>query len=671
MENLSVIAAILKQCNQVLSSAIVITAFSLLVYILTHNLRSPVARAFSALIAFVTVVYTGDVALYEVQSLGAAVLWLKFQWLGIAFVPAAYLHFSHVLLCTTNDHSRLREAAVVTSYLVSLGLLIMAFFTDWLVRDGVFSPVAPRLQAGPLFWMFTLYFFATVAGGLWNIRRARRRCLTSTSRRRMTYLSIAFVAPGMGVFPYLLVTSRPAQLPHSLFLLLLLVGNVAVALMLVVMAYSVAYFGVLTPDRVVKHSLIHFLLRGPFVATCVIVLLLIIPKVETILGLPRDTVTILAVVVTIVLLQVGINLIKPFIDRLIYRQDQAEITWIQELDKRLLTTTDLRQFLENILIAMCDLLRVPTAFIISITDGTGQLEAYCGSRQAALQFLHQAHWIPLVRNSRHPPLPSVEEDIKGKDDRAPQAVPAADFTYCDGFWVRPLRTQAQDALLGLLAIQANSEHMALSEEEREGLKTLVGEAEAALEDRLLQQGVFAALQHLIPEIERIQRRRGTERYLGSPAVIPLDEEIYLPPDLPRLVKDALSHYWGGPKLSQSPLLELQVVRQAMEEHDGSPVKALRAVLNQAIEALRPEGQRRMTTKEWILYNILDLKFMQGKRMREIAMRLAMSESDLYRKQRVAIEEVARTIANMEKEVVEKRNRHSKRESAATPGEHEG
>lgn len=39
--------------------------------------------------------------------------------------------------------------------------------------------------------------------------------------------------------------------------------------------------------------------------------------------------------------------------------------------------------------------------------------------------------------------------------------------------------------------------------------------------------------------------------------------------------------------------------------------------------------------------------MQGKRVRDVARRLAMSESDLYRKQRVAIENVAKTIYMME------------------------
>jgi hypothetical protein len=119
-------------------------------------------------------------------------------------------------------------------------------------------------------------------------------------------------------------------------------------------------------------------------------------------------------------------------------------------------------------------------------------------------------------------------------------------------------------------------------------------------------------------------------------------------DFTRNVKDALSHYWGGPKLTNTSLMHLEVVRQALEENDDNPQKAMRTVLQRAVESLRPEGQRSMTTTEWILYNILEMRFIQGRKVRDVAMRLAMSESDLYRKQRVAIEAVAGIIADMER-----------------------
>ena len=162
------------------------------------------------------------------------------------------------------------------------------------------------------------------------------------------------------------------------------------------------------------------------------------------------------------------------------------------------------------------------------------------------------------------------------------------------------------------------------------------------------QEVFAALKSIIPEIERVQRLRSAVRYTGSPSLLSLTAESPVHQhNFSQMVRDALSHYWGGPKLTKSPLLNLQVVQEALTENDGSAVRALRSVLSEAIEKQRPEGERHMTAAEWLIYNILDLKFVQGMRVRDIAHRLAMSEADLYRKQRLAIDEVARTLREME------------------------
>ena len=58
----------------------------------------------------------------------------------------------------------------------------------------------------------------------------------------------------------------------------------------------------------------------------------------------------------------------------------------------------------------------------------------------------------------------------------------------------------------------------------------------------------------------------------------------------------------------------------------------------------------------MLYNILEMKFLEGRKVRDVAMRLAMSEADLYRKQRIAIEEVTKAIAEMERDItVENQN----------------
>jgi hypothetical protein len=160
-----------------------------------------------------------------------------------------------------------------------------------------------------------------------------------------------------------------------------------------------------------------------------------------------------------------------------------------------------------------------------------------------------------------------------------------------------------------------------------------------------------ALRRIIPGIDRIQQIRGVVPYAAAEPDTSAEEMLepspVYNPEFESWVKDALTHYWGGPKLSYSPLVQLRVVNQAIEEADDNPTKALRLVLGRVIENLRPEGKPELSTPEWLLYNILEMRFIQGRKVREIAERLAISESDLYRKQRVAIGQVARVLTEME------------------------
>jgi hypothetical protein len=404
------------------------------------------------------------------------------------------------------------------------------------------------------------------------------------------------------------------------------------------LAYSVAFHGALMPDRVVKRSLTNYLMRGPFVGVCLLILMLVGPRVESILGLPRDTALVFAMVVSIVLLQVLISALTPLIDLLIYRRDSAEITWIRELDTRLLTSTDLSQLLENILAAFCDVLRVRTGFIVTNRGGSLRVEASCGSREAANHF---------VRTSDLGRLTQLLQS--GKDEEEEVAVDEM-FMRRGHYWLLPLRTRSREATLGILGVKGSLDQSKLTAKEKDTADMLIGQAELALEDWQLQRGIFTLLWELTPEIESIQRWQSQPRYVGSPMLEPIDDSPIYAADFPTAVKEALGDYWGGPGLTESPLLRMKIVRKYAQENGQVPAKALRSVLYKAIEALKPpEGQRTLTTKEWILYNILEMKFIKGRRIVDIAMRLSMSESDLYRKQRAAIDAVAKVLTSMEED----------------------
>lgn len=635
--------------NRSLSAAITIISGSFFLYGLAKDIRNRVARNFSALLFFVTVTYVGDLGVSYSGSLSAAESWLRFQWLGIAFVPAAYVHLSDAILTMTGLPSRGRRRwAVRLLYLIAVISLVLVLWTDWVVRHPLAEP-APHFQPGPVFGLFIIYFFGSFVLSMWFVTRAHHRTLTRATRTRMTQLLFTYPAPALSVFPFLLVSGPSLSAPIVFYGVLILV-DAALSVMLTYMAYLMAFFGTLLPDRLVKAQMLQFFLRGPVVAIATLAVIVWVPRASGILGLPGDEVMLFLVVAEILFLQWGITLARPLLERrLIYTGDQAEIQRIQELEDRLLTGADFYQLIDAILASTCDYLQVEAAFVASLTTGPPRLERAVGLKEELYTELEGAAELPteaINGNLRRPEDITLEGDI---------------FIWQD-FWLIPLRFYPDSSdiapqLIGLFGVAdpTASGERSFAQEERHVLMTLANRATEVLEDRLLQSEVFAALEGLLPEMAAMQELRGAARYGGVQALVAPREDVLSSPEFQKKVKDALVHYWGGPKLTDSELMNLTVVRQAMEEQDGNPQRAMRTVLQRAVERLRPEGQRNMTTTEWILYNILEMRFIQGRKVRDVAMRLAMSESDLYRKQRIAIESVAATIAEMERATTEHSN----------------
>ncbi len=557
-------------------------------------------------------------------------------------VPAAQFHLADALLVTTGDISGRRRLLVRVWYLVGVAFFLLAIFSNLIIGDLVSQAAASRFLAGPLFPVFTIYYWLIALSSIYFVWRARERCLTQTTRRRMTMIFITFLAAPLSVFPYLLFTNLTTQQVPIVFWLLLLAGNLVVGVMFSFLTYYIAYFGAVSPDRVVRVRLFKFMARVPLTAIIVLIVYISIPRAGEIIGLPVQTVQVIAIVGTIILVEWAIHAFKRPLERLFQLTDEPEVRRIQQLSERVLTTRDLQQFLESILASTCEVLRTPTAFVASLTGEGPKLEAVIGPLGNFEDVWSESDW----RENWQALAQSNTEN---------QLEESGDFLIWQHYWIRPLYNRQDEVLLGILGVQGRSDEPDLSDDEEPIFEQLVSQVSNALEDRLLQQDVFASVEGLLPQVTALQQRRSAAAFGGTPALTGeayLESQLLSDPDFNSMVWDALSHYWGGPKLTKSPLVGLRVVQEALEENESNPTKALRAILARAIEQQRPEGERNMTTAEWILYNILELKFVQGLRVRDVARRLAMSESDLYRKQRVAIENVARTISAMELEAAE-------------------
>jgi len=621
--------------NRSLSAAIAIISASFFLYTLVKDIRNRVARTFSALLFFVMVTYVGDLGVSYADGIEAAVPWLRLQWVGIAFVPAVYVHLSDAILELTGLPSRGRRRRIVRFlYGIAVIFLGLVFFTEIVIRDVSSSP-APHFRTGPGFLVFLAYFIGSVVASFWFILRARSRTLTRSTRRRMNQLALTYAAPALAVFPFLLLSGQSLNNP-ILFYSVLIIVDTLLALSLSFMGYIMAFFGTDLPERLVKAQMMEFFLRGPIVAIAALAVILFVPSAGRVLRLPGEEVMPFLAVTTILFLQWAISLLTPLLERfLIYAgEDTGEIRQIQQIEERLLTGADFRQLLDTLLTGLCDYLRVESAFVASVkADGT-HLE----------QTIRFDSDLPDGIFGGLQPDPAAFDEVEGI------------FIWND-YWLLPLYVEKSNGsdddadmrLVGVLGVSAPEDLKPDPElEEVSVLMGLASRAAEVLEDRRIQSEVFASLEGLLPDTSALQRQSSQAGFGNLAALAAPGEAVLNSPDYVQKIKDALSHYWGGPQLTDDSLMSLQVVRDALAENDGNPQRAVRTVLEAAIENLRPEGQRSMTTAEWILYNILEMRFIQGRKVRDVALRLAMSEADFYRKQRVAIETVAELVAEMER-----------------------
>jgi hypothetical protein len=619
----------LSTLNQILSAGIAITAFSLLLYALTFNLRDRVARSFTLILACVVVVFTAEAIGSTLTELQAVEFWLRLQWVGILFLPPSYLHFSDAVLSTTGRPSRGKRRWVVRlTYILSVLILAASPFINFLGPVSVNSGPSPHLTPTPWMELFTLYYGLAMVAAWINFARAYLRTITPTTRRRMIYLMAGATAPALGSYPYLLFGSDFAARHQLLFWSMAFLSNLVIGGLLIIMAYAVAFFGVSWPDRVVKSRLFKWIMRGPVTASVVLAVVTVVRRLGALFGTPYSAMVPILMVGTILLLEYTITLFAPLWERYLFHGgDREDLAILRTLEDRLLSSRDLRQFMEMLLAAVCDRLQTPNAFVAS---------------------WHGDHLEMVFMTGENKPL----EDQQASEELVQMVIRnglSGDLFVWGEYYLLPLldeeSEEGEDHLLGLLGVARRADE-SLDEEQLEALSVLAQRATLALLDRRRQQQIFRRMQTLTPQMELVQRIRAAAQYNGS---VMLSKDSPLPQqDLAQWVKDALTHYWGGPKLTTSPLLQLKVVQNAVNDHEGNGANALRAILRDAIERIRPEGERRFTA-EWILYNILEMKFMEGRKVREIALRLAMSEADLYRKQRVAIEAVAKIIQEMEEQ----------------------
>jgi hypothetical protein len=617
---------LLKTISDVLTAGGAITAFSLLIYVITFKLRDIVTKSYTFLLACIVVILGTDAFFTSTSRPIDQIFLLRMQYIGLILLPSAYFYFSDALLTITGKPSEGKRTLFGLVTLIISGLFLYFNFTGKLFLDIfiINSPV-PSIERTGLFDLFSVYFILVMGTSWYNFIRAFNRTASNRSKRRMLYLVIAAFGPALGSFPYLLYGSQVIRAFPSIFWMVSIIAYFVISISIVVMTYTVSFFGLPWPDRVIKSRLFKWLMRGPTTAILTLGVTTLISRLGVQFNIDISAIQILGMVATIIVFEFSITIFAPYWERLLFSGvEKDELEKIRQLENRLLTRNDLQQFLELIVASFCDLLQV---------------------EKAALLSLSQKDESPLVKIGYAANEPNIDNGELIDSIAEKKSIPDY-FTIRDGL-VFPITRQIDERQIAVGFIYSSPmNNYDLDEETLDRIKTLISRAATALYDRQQQEAILDSLDVFTPQLTAIQSLLAASRF-NQTKIIDSDG-ITESEKFEKYIKDALSHFFGGPQFSRNPLMQLKIVQVRINQKGEPAIIALRAVMHEAIDRLKPNGDRQYTN-EWLLFNILDLKFIQGWKVRELCRKLAVSEADFYRKQRIAIKAVGDQISLMEQE----------------------
>ena len=225
-------------------------------------------------------------------------------------------------------------------------------------------------------------------------------------------------------------------------------------------------------------------MRGPVTASTALAITTLVKRAGESLGLEYQAAVPILMVATILILEHLITLIAPIWERwFLGSSDRTDIDLLQTLEERLLTTGDLREFLESVLAAVCDRLQVPSAFIVVLGQENLEMLVTIGKMNPFENNDNTEELIQIAnRNGSVGVLTQTQQQlfIWGK------------------YWIVPLNEHIDDngRLLGFLGAIRDT-HNPPDYEQIEALEVLSSRASMALEDRYMQQQVFNSLETLV------------------------------------------------------------------------------------------------------------------------------------------------------------------------------
>lgn len=533
--------------------------------------------------------------------------------------PAFWLHLTVLFL--PPKVWRWQRYLVAVAYLAAASLLIVGGATNQLL-PGVTEAgreLASSRQAGALYPYFVGFTFIALAFALGNLTYGwlRVRCEPTVSLQSAILWAATFLGSTGAVYLSISIW-RGLPIPT-------LPGELSVGAGVSLLGYGVARYDALVEGRVMRSDLLYSLL-----GTGVVTAFFLIFTSTLYFHYQLPFAIIILVTVLAIISHSLYDGVRSFLDRLFYgRRYRALRTNLRLLAQEAGTYRQLPDQLQAILAALCHSLEASKG-LIAIKEG---------------QSLHVEAALPLqLRGRTLKPLPAEE--------------------------VTPLTPQMADELLGmalLVPLHRGGEEIgvlllgeraegAYSPEELDLLDDLSVQIGTIIQERHLQEEEIQKIEALVNDFRNrerdLQRRLQALLAQGRPSVA---LEGITEREFVALVEDGLRRLLDYSYLGEHKLAHLSLVESQIHPGETSITyldrgKALKEVLLQALDKLRPPGsQPYPPTPEWYPFLVLHDAYVLGEPNREIMSKLYISEGTFNRIRRRAIRALAKALLEMEDE----------------------
>ncbi len=535
-------------------------------------------------------------------------------------IPAPAFWFHLTVLFLPPKVSRWQRYLVAAAYLAAAFLLIIGGATNQLL-PGVTEAgreLASSRQAGVLYPYFVGFTLITLAFALGNLTYGwlRARGEPATSRQLAMLWAAAFLGSAGAAY---LTISIWQSLPIPT-----LPGEFSLGAGVSLLGYAVARHDALIEGRVMRPDFRYSLL-----STAVVTTFFLIFTSALYFHYDLPFAVIILVTVLAIISHSLYDGIRNFLDRLFYgRRYQALRANLRVLAQEAGAYRELPEQLQAILAALCRSLGAPKG-VIAIKEG---------------ESLRVEAALPLkLRGRTLKPLPTEEITLLTSQ--------MADELLGMALLV-PLHRGDEEIGALLLGERATS---AYSPEEVDILDDLSLQIGVIIHERRLQEESIQQIEALVSDFRgrerELQRRLQTLLAQRGPAEV---LEGMREKEFVALVEDGLRRLFDYSYLGEHKLAHLNMVERQLQPREASIThldrgKALKEVLLQALDKLRPPGpQPAPPTLEWYPFLVLHDAYVLGEPNREIMSRLYISEGTFNRTRRRAVRALSKALLEMER-----------------------